>query len=175
LNLFGFSFSYSVPDLHHDTNRRKEDSCMPDIPISYPGRYAPGVAVNFSDGDGNARQVSATSPLPVTLSAAATGSGTTPPPPLAGTTSATTTLGPFTPVADKPMILTLTGTWAGSVQLLRSIDGGTTRLPLSLAGTPWGIYTGPVCEPVWEETEAGARFYLKFAPTSGAVTYRLAQ
>jgi hypothetical protein len=37
------------------------------------------------------------------------------------------------------------------------------------------VFSGNACEPVWDETESAATFYLQLAPTSGAVTYRLAQ
>lgn len=146
---------------------------MNDIPISYPGRYAPGVALNFADSTGAARQVSVGSPLPVALAAA--GASEPSPTPLAGTASAATTAGPLDPVVGRPLILTLAGTWTGAVRLLRSVDGGATRVPLSLAGAPWGLYSANVCEPVWEESEAAATFYLELNPVSGAVSYRLAQ
>ena len=142
---------------------------MSEIPISYPGRYAPGVALNFADATGAARQVSDSSPLPV---APVTGPS---PVPLAGTAAAPVTVGPFVPIGGRPLILTLTGTWTGMVRLLRSADGGATRQPLSLAGVPWGQFTANVCEPVWEESEAAATFYLELSPASGGVTYRLAE
>ena len=144
---------------------------MNDIPISYPGRYAPGVAVNFADATGSAKTVSESSPLPVTMATATAAA----PGPLAGVTAASATYGPYVPAAGKPLILTLSGTWTGTVKLLRSVDGGATRLPLSLAGAAWGSYVGNVCEPVWDETESAATFYLQLAPTSGSIAYRLAQ
>jgi hypothetical protein len=131
------------------------------------------VALNFADELGNAVLVSDARPLPVSISAA-TG-GTTPPAVLGGTTAAALTAGPFVPQAGKPIVLTLTGTWSGTVRLLRSVDGGATKLPLTLAGAAWASYTANVCEPVWEENEAAATFYLQLTPASGSVTYRLAQ
>ena len=147
---------------------------MPEVPISYPARYAPGVALNFADASGAARQVSEASPLPVTL-AAATGGGTTVPPVLSGSTTAALTVGPYVPAADKPLVLALSGTWTGSVRLLRSTDGGATRLPLSLGGAPWATFTANICEPVWEEAEGAAAFYLQLTPATGSIVYRLAQ
>ena len=147
---------------------------MSDIPIAYPGRFAPGVALNYADAAGSAIQVSQSSPLPVTM-AASGGSSATPPPPLSGTTAAALLTGPYAPVAGKPLVLTLRGTWSGTVRLLRSTDGGVNRLPLTLAGAPWAVFSANVCEPVWEENEAAAAFYLQLAPTSGAIIYRLAQ
>ena len=147
---------------------------MPVIPISYPARYAPGVALNYADGSGSAVLVSESSPLPVTL-AASTGGSTQPPPVLSGATAAALTAGPFTPAVGKPLLLTLSGTWSGTVKLLRSIDGGATKQPLTLAGSPWATFTANVCEPVWEESESAAVFYLQLAPASGSIAYRLAQ
>ena len=147
---------------------------MSQVPISYPARYAPGVALNYADPQGNAVTVSQSAPLPVTLAAAAGGS-TSPQPPLTGTASAALTAGPYVPLAGKPLVLTLRGTWTGSVQLLRSIDGGANKLPVTIAGAPWASYSANACEPVWEENEANAAFYLQLAPASGAVLYRLAQ
>jgi hypothetical protein len=153
---------------HHQQERR-----VPDIPISYPGKYAPGVALNFADSTGSAKQVSETSPLPVTLAATATSAPG--PSALAGNATTAVTVGPYTPVAGKPLFVSLSGTWTGTVKLLRSVDGGTTRLPVTLAGAPWAAYSANVCEPVWEENEASAVFYLQLSPTSGSIAYRLAQ
>ena len=109
-------------------------------PISYPARYAPGTAVNFADPQGMAVQVSHDSPLPVTISAAA-GGGTTAPAALTGSTATTQQVGPFLAIAGKPLVLTLAGTWTGTVQLLRSVDGGVTRHPLTVGGTVWARFT----------------------------------
>lgn len=146
---------------------------MPDIPISYPGRFAPGFALAYADAAGAALQVSSTTPLPVAVVSG--GTTATPPAPLTGTTAVSLTAGPFAPLAGRPLVLSLTGTWTGTVKLLRSIDGGTTRLPLTLGGSAYGTYSVNICEPVWEENEAAATFYLQLAPASGAIIYRLAQ
>lgn len=146
---------------------------MPNVPISYPARYAPGVALNFADDGGNAVLVSQAAPLPVTLAAA--GGTATPSSPLTGTTAIASTTGSYVPLAGRPLVVTLTGTWTGTVKLLRSINGGATKLPLTLAGAPWGEFTANVNEPVWEENETAAVFFLQFAPVSGTIVYRLAQ
>jgi hypothetical protein len=146
---------------------------VPDIPISYPGRFAPGFALAFADAAGAALQVSSVTPLPVAVVAGgATGAV---PPALSGSTAVAITAGPFAPLADRPLVLALSGTWTGTARLLRSIDGGTTRLPLSLGGAPYATFTANICEPVWEENEAGATFYLQLTPASGSIVYRLAQ
>jgi hypothetical protein len=61
------------------------------------------------------------------------------------------------------------------VRLLRSTDGGATKLPVTVAGDTWAQFTANCCEPVWDESEASARLYLDIALTSGTITYRIAQ
>lgn len=146
---------------------------MPIVPISYPARFAPGVALNYADVSGNATLVSQSAPLPVSISAAS--SGSTAPAPLSGTTTIAKTVGSFVPVVARPIVVTLTGTWTGSVKLLRSIDGGVTKQSLTLAGAPWGEYIANVNEPAWEENELAAVFYLQLTPLTGTISYRLAQ
>ncbi len=143
---------------------------MSSTPIINPGGYTPARALVSADTDGSAVQVSSAAPLPVSL-------GSTAPAPaaLSGTLAASGSVGPFTPVAGKPVILALSGTWSGSVRLLRSTDGGTTRLPLTMAGAAWAQYSANCCEPVWEEYEAGAQLYLSGTVTSGSIAYRVSQ
>lgn len=147
---------------------------MNDIPISYPGRYAPGVAINYLGDDGWAQQVSGSAPLPVVLASSVTGSIHTPLPMIGSSSTHYTTVA-FIPVPNRPLLLTLTGAWTGTVKLLRGSDPGAPKLPLTLGGAPWAVFTGNVCEPVWEETETSAVFYLDAAVVSGTVTWRLAQ
>lgn len=94
--------------------------------------------------------------------------------PLTGTSAVTATLGPFTPDLGRAIWLTLSGTWAGTVQLLRSRDGGTTKLPLTYGdGTAKPTFSGNMQAPVAEETVSGATYYLEFTRTSGTLGYRL--
>jgi len=143
---------------------------MPDSPISTPAGYAPAFAIGFSDA-GSLAMVDAARPLPVTIQAA-TGAMPTP---LQGSATGTAQAGPFAPAADRAVMLTLSGSWQGTVQVKRSTDGGSTRLPLTMGGTPWGSYAANACEQVWQESESGAALYLDIALTSGTLTYRLAQ
>lgn len=137
-------------------------------PIQSPSGYAATRAVAFADGDENAILASTTNPLPVAFSAAPTTA-------LAGATSASGILGPYQPALGRGVILTLAGTWVGTVKVLRSSDGGTTKLPLTLAGSVWGQFASNCCEPVWEESEAAATLWLDIVLSSGSLTYRLAQ
>lgn len=138
------------------------------IPIQTPSGYATTRAVAFADVDGSALLVSTGAPLPVTMGAPAAT-------PIAATTAASTVAGPYQPALGRGVVLTLSGSWTGTVKVLRSTDGGTTKLPLTVAGDVWGLFTGNACEAVWEESEALARLYLDVTLTSGTLNYRLAQ
>lgn len=143
---------------------------MPANPIHMPSGYATAFAIGFADPtSGNLSIVESGRPLPV---------ATVPPgaaAPLTGTATATGSFGPFTAAQGRPIVITLAGTWTGSVTVQRSVDGGATRRPLTVGGQPWGSFTGNVCEPVWEEFEDGTTFYLAVTLASGSLTYRLAQ
>ena len=138
--------------------------------VALPAGYVTGQAIAYSTAADHAVLVSTTAPLPVTQTrVAATATA------LAGTTASTATLGPFTPELGRSIWLTLSGSWTGSVQLLRSTDAGTTKLPLTVAGAPYGSFTGNVNEAVAEESCAGATWYLLATLSAGTLTYRLAQ
>lgn len=95
--------------------------------------------------------------------------------PLTGTANASTTVGPFTPQLARAIWIVLSGTWTGTVQVLRSTDGGATKLPLTVAGASWASFTANANEPVAEESDAAATYYLSITLASGSVTYRVAQ
>lgn len=139
------------------------------IPVFSPAAYAPISAIGFAEADSTLSPVSADKPLPVS-------SVTIPAPAaLAGSTATAVVVGPFTPNSGKPVVLALSGTWTGTVKLVRSTDGGTTKLPLTAAGQAWGVFGANCCEPVWEETVTGAALYLDIVLGSGTVAYRVAQ
>lgn len=141
---------------------------MPSSPINLPAGYAPAFAIGFSEA-GVLSVVDTATPLPVqTMNNAAA-------PALQGTTGSSAVVGPFAPSIGRTVILSLSGIWTGSVRLLRSTDGGATKLPVTAGGYAWGTFTANACEQVWLEEEAGAALYLDVALTSGTVTYRLAQ
>ncbi|PLK27035.1 hypothetical protein C0V78_09175 [Novosphingobium sp. TH158] len=123
----------------------------------------------FANAAGESDIVSAANPLPVASAPQAA------PAPLAGTANLTGTVGPFLPVPGRPVMLSLSGTWSGQVQILRSTDGGTVKLPLTALGQPYGSYTANLCEPVWDEGEAGAALYLQITLASGSLAYRMGQ
>lgn len=139
-------------------------------PISAPGGFVPKSAVNFVGPGGLAVAVSGAAPLPVDIDAGPASSL-----PLGGTTSVSGSFGPFAPHLGRPIMLTLAGQWSGGVQLLRSTDGGATRLALTAGGQPWGSFTGNACEPVATESEAGASYWLDVSLASGTLSYRIAQ
>lgn len=139
------------------------------IPVSTPAAYAPISAIGFAEADLTLSPVSAENPLPVSAVSAPG------PAPLVGNAAASGLIGPFTPNSANPVVLALSGNWTGSIKVLRSTDGGTTKLPLTAAGQAWGVYSANCCEPVWEEAGTGAALYLDITLGSGTVTYRVAQ
>ncbi len=123
--------------------------------------------MGYSDPTGGLNLVSASSPLPVSMTGAAT------PAPLTGTASASGTYGGFVPARGVAVVLVLSGTWQGSVNVVRSTDGGITFSPLTVAGKAWAQFTGNACEAVWEENDPAATLSLVVSLASGSVTYRL--
>lgn len=142
---------------------------MPITPLKTPAGYVPQMAVAFANANGDAEPVSASNPLPFQEQPFAAA------PAIAGTVSASGVVGPFAPRAGRAVMLMLSGTWTGSVKVVRSVDGGATKTGLTAGGAPWGVYAANVCEPVWEESEAAATLYLDITLTAGALTYRLGQ
>jgi len=141
---------------------------FPGTSISVPAGFAPAVAVGFSDADGQLALASNAAPLPVATVAPA-------PAPLTGESTASEVVGPFDATGGRVVVVALDGEWSGTVRLLRSTDGGATRMPLRVGGSAWAEYTASGCEQAWSETEDGASFYLDVALASGAVTYRVSQ
>ncbi len=141
-------------------------------PIQNPTGYAIPRAVAYADVDGSMLQVSSAAPLPVAVLA---GGGSTATTPLTGTAATTSVVGPYQPTIGRAVMLLLTGTWTGTVKVTRSVDGGTTKQPLTINGNVWGQFTANCCEAVWDESETAARFYLDITLTTGSVTYRVAQ
>jgi hypothetical protein len=105
--------------------------------------------------------------------------------PLTATISDTTvhTLGPFAPQLSRAIWCLLNATVAasGTAQILRSVDGGATKVGLTAAGQPWAAYTfsgitGAIAnEQVATETSALATYYLQIALTAGTVVANLHQ
>ena len=139
------------------------------LPVYAPAGFAPVAAIGFTQADATLSPVSSLTPLPV-VSRAEPGA-----PALSGTTRSTIVAGPFVPVPGRPVVLALSGSWTGTVRVMRSTDAGATLLPLTASGLPWANYAANCCEAVWEESANGAELYLNVALTSGNLTYRLEQ
>lgn len=142
---------------------------MPTSPLKTPAGYVPQMAISFANSIGDADLVSITNPIPIQEQPFVAA------PALSGTASASGQIGPFQPRAGRAIVLTLSGNWAGTVKLLRSVNGGTTKLPVTALGLPYGVFTGNVCEPIWEESESAALLYLDVTLTSGTLSYRMGQ
>lgn len=139
------------------------------LPVSAPAGFAPVTAIGFVQSDSTLAQVSFSSPLPVSLAA------TEPVVPLTGSTSTSLIAGPFAMIRDRPVVLALSGSWSGSVKLLRSTDSGVSKLPLTAGGMPWATFSSNCCEAVWEEGVNGVQLYIDVSIASGSLTYRLEQ
>jgi hypothetical protein len=137
-------------------------------PIQNPATYIPVQARSFAQADGKSGLVSADLPLPVSILRTASA-------PITGTASTRGQVGPLTPAPGRPVVLSLSGTWSGTVKVLRSIDAGMTRLPLTMAGEAWGQYSANACEAVWEDNEDNARLYLDITLASGSLIHRVSQ
>lgn len=93
------------------------------------------------------------------------------------------TYGPFTPQLAREIWLTLNATAAasGTARLLRSTDGGATKVGLTAGGVAIGAYTfsaitgAIVNEIVSVETDAAATYYLSITLSAGTVAVRVAQ
>lgn len=138
------------------------------ITLSDGTTITPPVVVSV---DSAAKPFAADNPLPVTQAALAPAASLS----VSGATATSQTIGPFVPVLGRQIWLTLSGTWAGRVQLLRSTDGGATKLPLTVAGQSWAVFTGPANEPVVEETVSNASYFLAVTLNSGTLTYQVTQ
>lgn len=107
-------------------------------PIKTPAGYVPAFALGFSGPEGELEIVEAAKPLPVALSSDAplfvTQQFPNAPVPLEGISTTNALIGPFTPVAGRPVVLSLSGAWEGTAQLMRSIDGGITRHLVTVGG-----------------------------------------
>ncbi len=138
-------------------------------PVRTPAGFAPAFALGHSDPEGNLALVSADMPLPISMAPAGV------PAALEGLAATDFIAGPFVPAPFAPVYLELGGEWQGSVRVLRSADGGTSKHGLTAGGAVWARYTGNVCEPVWQESERGAELYLDLAIAAGTVSYRVSQ
>lgn len=145
---------------------------MTNKPVKLPAGYAPAFAVGIADEAGNLAMIGSGTPLPVVQ---VTASATPPAVPLSGTAATNLIAGPFEPRSGVPVMLQLGGTWSGTVQVTRSIDGGQTRNPLTVGGMTWARFSANACEPVWEEAEEGAELYLDIVIASGTLNYRVSQ
>lgn len=141
---------------------------MPSQPISNPAAYVAASAVAFSDNSGNATVVSSNAPLPVRAALPQAS-------PLTGTTTTSGQTALYQPVVGRSVILMLSGSWSGTVTVVRTVDGGATCVPLTSGGAPSAIFTTNCCEAVWDESEAAAQLALVITLAAGTVTYRIAQ
>ena len=146
------------------------------IPLHTPAGYAPAFALGLDDGTGHLSLISDGRPLPVTAIGGVTAAtSAAAPEPLEGESSVSAIVGPFEPALARPVYVTLSGNWTGTVRLLRSVDGGAVKHPVTLGGAEWATFLANACEPVWEETEEAATLWLECDVAQGTLAYRVAQ
>lgn len=81
----------------------------------------------------------------------------------------------ISPIPEQGFNVSLWGTFVASVRLERSLDNGTTWLPITAGGSAMFTWTSPASEEN-EEPESGALYRLNCtAYTSGTVNYRISQ
>lgn len=95
--------------------------------------------------------------------------------PVTGTLTGVANSAAFTPLNGRGFNISLWGTFAATVRLVRSFDAGATWLPLTAAGTSLMSFTAPASE-TWDEPESAVQYRLECtAFTSGTVNYRISQ
>lgn len=137
-------------------------------PIVSPARFAPATAIGFSDEETGLVLVSNGKPLPVQTVRQS-------PNALIGTLSGAATSGPFAAVPGLPIVVALGGEWQGTIRLLRSSDGGASKMPLSASGIALGYFSQPGVEQVWEETQEDITFFLQADLSAGEAIFEVSQ
>ncbi|GGO97108.1 hypothetical protein EV664_108162 [Stakelama pacifica] len=138
--------------------------------ILNPSGYITQHGLAFADATGAAIPVSDDHPLPVSISLPSAR-----PSPLSGTTNQSILSSGFAPVTDRPIWLTLSGIWTGTVSVRRSSGPKAPAAPLTIGGKPWGIFDRNAMEPIGEESIPGAVWYLDIALAGGTLTYEVRQ
>jgi hypothetical protein len=143
---------------------------MSQTKIDAPGGFVPQVAISYGANAAAPNAVDQGNPLPVQAGfAPATAT------PVSGNATASGAIGPFAPDLGRPIWVTLSGTWSGTVTVQRSTDGGATLRPLTIAGGAWGVFTANAQEAVGEESVTGATWWLVFQRSSGTLSYEVRQ
>ena len=141
------------------------------LTVGVPAGYVGIEAIGFGAVGAEMTAVTPASPLPVATTVIAATST-----PLTGSSGTTGAAGPFVPQLGRAIRVVLSGSWTGTVQLLRSIDGGTTRLPITYPdGSARGSWSTNINSRVVEESEAGATYYLAITLSDGTLSYRIAK
>lgn len=91
-------------------------------------------------------------------------------------------IGPFTPDLNRSIYCEIIATGAsGTITILRSRDGGTTKRQMTVDGDLWGKWTlssltdVALNEDIDSPTSGDFTYYLNINLTAGSVTYRMFQ
>ena len=157
--------------------------------VQAPGGYAPMQSPCVRQSDSSCMAVSPTAPLPTTqgplgaaistpLAGIVTASAVTPTSGAASFAGGAATIGPMVPQLGRDIGLK---SWSAdnaafSCQMRDSIDGGVTKLPLTIFDVAiGGPYTAPVNSAITAETIANTQVYLLCGVTAGTLNYVVAQ
>ena len=157
--------------------------------VQAPGGYAPIQAPCVRQSDSSCVAVSPTAPLPTTqgplgaaistpLAGSVTASAVMPTSGAANFAGGTATIGPMVPQLGRDIGLKL---WSAdnavfSCQMRDSIDGGATKLPLTIFDVAiGGPYSAPVNSAITSESIADTQVYLLCGVSAGTLSYVVAQ
>jgi hypothetical protein len=95
--------------------------------------------------------------------------------PMTGAFTAVGNSANFSPIAGRAFNITISGTFAATIRLERSLDGGGNFVPITAGGQPFMVFTAP-CSERWSEDQNGVMYRLAcIAFTSGSAAYRISQ
>jgi len=157
--------------------------------VQAPGGYAPIQAPCVRQSDSSCVAVSPTAPLPTTqgplgaamstpLAGSVTASAVSPTSGAASFAGGVATIGPMVPQLGRDIALKVWSADNGafSCQMRDSIDGGVTKLPLTLFDIAiGGPYSAPVNSAITSENIAGTQVYLLCSVSAGTLNYVVAQ
>ncbi|WDF73474.1 hypothetical protein [Novosphingobium sp. KACC 22771] len=95
--------------------------------------------------------------------------------PVSGSRTTSGATAAFTPEPGRDMLVQLTGDWAGSVQLERSLDEGVTWCATTLNNSAWALYTRNVSEAPVTPSSTSERFRLNATLVSGTLNFLMKQ
>jgi hypothetical protein len=79
----------------------------------------------------------------------------------------------FSATTGRPIFLSVTGTWVGTIKVQRSHDGGDSWNDMTAGGAAWASFTANCDEVVDEAAHSALLYRVHFTRTSGTAECRL--